>query len=603
MTQMNGKASPLTTNATPAVAAALHRQNGKLRLVVLANRNGVSLVEARTLDKEAGLDELLTQMKVERLIRVAPAKETVARCASVPAGTAEELGAAASLLAEAQLPESIASHRRAAGIVPQGDGSGGRMALLVGWQGDAGAKIGDEIEETWTTPAASLAALRQGVGSAVYADAEEGSISLLAFGTTRSVARVLLESAPTAGVFSRSVGVVVGETCNAAGATVPAMHINTTGIILSLDPASMAAAIRLVTGVPDKKDWFEQYGIALGAAIIALSKDPLLRPLASMKAAAPVKRQSIPERTVTWLSRPRNAWGLLAASIAVVFLGPLAIAEGRLSILESKSVGLGDKKQERAESAKRSAMNKQLESSRWPMTKLLGDISGAMPVGVITESIRLASDQGLAIQGSAESADLINKMQENLNATKLLANVKLNKIETVGSSVEFDLTADVVNPYLKAAGVEDFASKPLAVRLYGDGALNTTMPKNRGKESSSSSQPTRTTSRGGDRPERSGNGGGGGGGGGAGERADRGSRTSEAPKTPTANAAPGEAPPPLTDDQIKKMDKPTATKEWVSRKTFPQKNPSADAATKSRLDEEVRKLREQMDKATAGAPK
>jgi len=58
----------------------------------------------------------------------------------------------------------------------------------------------------------------------------------------------------------------------------------------------------------------------------------------------------------------------------------------------------------------------------------------------------------------------------------------------------------------------------------------------------------------------------------------------------------GPAPTPLTDDQISKMDKATATKEWVARKSYPQKNPGTDAATKSRLDEEVRKLREQMDK-------
>lgn len=606
MTQMNGKApSPgnHAMNGSPAVVAALHRQSGNIRLVVLANRNGVSLVEARTLDKESGLAELLTQLKVDKLVRVAPAKETVARCASVPAGSSEELGAAASLLAEAQLPESIATHRRAAGIVPEGDGSLGRMALLVGWQGAAAAPQDSEVEETWTTPAASLAALRQGIGSAVYADVDDGSISLLAFGTTRSVARVLVESAPTPGVFSRSVGVVVGETCSAAGANVPGMHINSTGIILSLDPASLAAVSRLVTGVPDKKEWFEQYGIALGAAIIALSKDPLLRTLASMKAAAPVKRQSVPERAVTWLSRPRNAWGLLAASVAVLLLGPLVIAAGRLSILESKSVGLGDKKQERAESARRTAMHKQLEISRWPMTKLLGDISGAIPVGVTTESIRLASDQGLSIQGSAENSDLINKMQENLNATKLLANVKLNRTESSGSGVEFDVTADVVNPYVKASGVDDFAAKPLAVRLYGEGASNTATPKNKGKEGTSAPPSTRITSRGNDRPERATNSGGGG------ERADRGdrngSRASEEPKRPSASTTPGEAPPPLTDDQIKKMDKPTAMKEWASRKTYPQKNANTDAATKSRLDEEVRKLREQMDKAGApgGAPK
>jgi hypothetical protein len=129
------------------------------------------------------------------------------------------------------------------------------------------------------------------------------------------------------------------------------------------------------------------------------------------------------------------------------------------------------------------------------------------------------------------------------------------------------------------------------------------MPKNvtSSRESTATREPRTVSSRTSDRPERperSGSGGGNGGGGG--DRGnDRASRNSEAPTRPAASP-PGEAPPPLTDEQIAKMDKPVATKEWVNRKTFPQKNPTLDAATKSRLEEEVRKLREQMDKA---APK
>jgi hypothetical protein len=233
------------------------------------------------------------------------------------------------------------------------------------------------------------------------------------------------------------------------------------------------------------------------------------------------------------------------------------------------------------------------------MSKLMGDVSAAIPVGVTAESIRIASDQGLAIQGSADSAELVNTMQASLSATKLLSNVKVNRSESNGARVEFDLTADVINPHTKAAGIEDFAAKPLAVRLYGDGASNTAMPKNvaSSRESAATREP-RTVSR----PERSEraerNAGSAGGGGG--ERAgDRGSsRSSEAPARPAATP-PGEAPPPLTDDQIAKLDKAAATKEWVARKTFPQKNPTIDAATKSRLEDEVRKLREQMDKAGA----
>ena len=595
MTQVTTKLNG-TTPVTPAVVAAVHRQADRWRVVILANRNGLSLVEATSLDADGQIAPLLEKHQVERIVRVAPARETVARCIPVPAGSAEEVGASIGLLAEAQLPESVAPHRRAAGVIPEADKAPGRAALLIGWQGEAPGEFAEEIEESWTTPAAALAVLRQGRGaSAVYADPEEGAMSVLVFGATKSLARVLVEDAPTPSAFARSVGSVVAETCAAAGVAAAGAPLGQSGVVLAIDAGVIAAVRASVTGIADQRSWFDQYGIALGAAMMALAKDPLTRGLCAMRASAPVKQESVPEKAVNWLARPRNAWGMLAASLALLLLGPLAVSAGRLAILESKAVGLGDRNREKLESAKRSAMYDQLKVSRWPMSKLLADISGAIPVGVSTESIRLASDQGLAIQGTAESADLVNKMMESLTATKLLASVKLNRTEATGDGVEFDVTADVVNPHVKAAGVEDFAAKPLAVRLYGDGAVNTTMPKNKGKEAAPARE-ARTTSRAPvdrpERPERNNNNGGGGGDRGS----DRGSRSSEAPSRPAASP-PGEAPPPLTDDQISKMDRGAATKEWVARKTFPQKNPTVDAATKSRLEEEVRKLREQMDKA------
>jgi dienelactone hydrolase len=59
------------------------------------------------------------------------------------------------------------------------------------------------------------------------------------------------------------------------------------------------------------------------------------------------------------------------------------------------------------------------------------------------------------------------------------------------------------------------------------------------------------------------------------------------------------APSPLTDDQILRMDRAAATKEWVIRKTYPQKNLDLDDETKARLDDDVRRLRKQMDNTTA----
>lgn len=589
--------------SNPAVVAAVHYQGDRWRLVILANRNGVTLEQAVSLDSAAQVLPILKQHKVERLVRVAPSRETVARCNPLPAGVNGELASILALMAEAQLPETIPAHRRTAGGVPEAEGQA-RSALLIGWKGEAPDDLADDgIEESWTTPAAALAVLRQGRGqSAVYADPEEGAVSVLVFGATKSLARVLVEDAPNSSAFARSVSNVVSETCSAASVAAPVTTLSPSGVILSIDAGVIAAVRAAVSGAPDQRSWFEQYGIAMGAALAAISKDPIARSLTTILASAPVRRQSLPERTANWLSHRKRAWGLVAASIALLLLGPWVIASARLGVLDSKAVGLGDKNRERAESARRSALYQQLEVSRWPMTKLLADVSAAIPVGITTDTIRLSTDQGLSITGSAENAELVNTMQANLNTTRLLSNVKLNRVDSGGSSVQFDLTADVVNPHAKAAGLEDYAAKPLAVRLYGEGASNTALPKNTGgTRDASPARDTRTATRPTERAERAERAErGGGGNGGSGERSgDRGSsRTSEAPTRPAA-ATPGEAPPPLTDAEIEKMDRAAAMKEWASRRTYPQKNPTIDATTKSRLAEEARKLQEQMSKAGA----
>jgi hypothetical protein len=590
----------------PAVVAAVHYQGDRWRLVILANRNGLTLEQAVSLDAAGQVLPVLKQHKVERLVRVAPMRETVARCNPIPAGVNGELASVLALMAEAQLPETIPAHRRTAGGVPEGEGQA-RAALLIGWKGEAPESLVDEeeIEESWTTPAAALAVLRQGKGqSAVYADPEEGAVSVLAFGPSKSLARVLVEDAPNSTAFVRTVSGVVGETCSAASVAVPQTALSASGVILAVDSGVIGAVRSVVSGVPEQRSWFEQYGLALGAALAAVSKDPIARSLTALRASAPVRRESPPERVANWLSHRKRAWGVVAASVALLLLGPWVIASARLMVLNAKAVGLGDKNRERLESARRSALYQQLEVSRWPMTKLLADVSAAIPVGVTTDSIRLSTDQGLSVQGSAENAELVNTMQANLNATKLLSNVKLNRVDSGGSGVQFDLTADVVNPHVKAAGLEDYAAKPLAVRLYGEGASNTALPRNTGSSSaggggsreSSASRDTRSASR---PPERTERGGGGGGNGGGDRGSDRGaSRPSEAPSRPAA-AAPGEAPPPLTDAEIEKMDRTTAMREWANRRTYPQKNPAIDATTKSRLAEEARKLQEQMNKAGA----
>lgn len=588
----NPSPAPASDAAPPTApttrVAALHRRGDSWRLVVVEGSPRPRLIEAITLtgDTAQALSEAHKRSRFSLLVRVAPGRGTIARSASVPVGKPEETAAALGLLAEAQLPGTLPPHRRAAGVIADGSTNGTRAVLMTGWDGpaDPAGPMLKRVRETWTTEIAALAVLRGNESPwAACTDPAEGSVSVLATGPDRTAARVLIEDAVSPARFRQSAARVVSETCAAVGLDVVARDL--AGV--AMDPRAAAHLRATVTGVPDERVWLEDYGIALGAALAASSTDPLSRGLASMQESAPSEHASPIERAAAWLARPRNAGLALAAAAALMLLGPLALAGARLAILQAKSAGLADRTKIHAEQKLRTALYEQLRASRWPMTKLLADATAAAPVGVTADSITISGEQGVTIQGSADNPTLVNQFQANLNATRIFGTVKAPRVVASGSGVEFDLTAAVTNPHAKAAAADDFAAKPLAVRLYGEGASNTAAPRG----SSVSSESPRPASRGARRAET--------------ERPASSERSGDDSARETrrpSGGSPDQPPTPLTDADIQAMDLTKARAEWVSRRTFPQKNPTADAATKARLDDEVRKLRERMDALRGGAP-
>jgi hypothetical protein len=587
-------------SASSQRVAVLHRQGERWRLLVAERKGTLAVLEARTLsgDPWTALVEAAERHGFKRVVGVAPGRATVARSASVPAGPGEALGEAVALMGEAQLPESLPAHRRAAGLIPDIERPGLRTALMTGWAIDvktAAPSTPIGLEVTWTTPIAALAALRSEGGSALYADPGEGAVAMLAGGIEKTFARVLVED--TAAGFWRSVAQVAGETSAAAGAPVLQVPVGAVGPVLRLDTRSAGALHTAVHEVPDRAEWLNDYGIALGAALLATSPDPLLRPLAGMLEAAPVVQEPIATRALKWVAKPRNAVVVIAASVALMFLGPLALGAARLAIMNAKAGGVADRMKGRDESARRSAMIQQLEANRWPMSKLMADISAAVPVGVVVETLRISTDQGVTISGTAEghgsgddsrtAPELVNLLQSNLNDAKLFSNVRLSRIDSTGSSSDFEVTADVANPYATAKPAEDFASKPLAERLYGPGASNTTAPSG-GKRRADSGGGVRESRRNRDRADRSeqrvDSGG-------DGPKAER-PRESAGTKPVPVNLA--DAPKALTDDQIKAFEEAEARKEMVSRRIFSQKA-GVDAATKTRLEDEVNRIKARLD--------
>jgi Tfp pilus assembly protein PilN len=556
--------------------AALHQQEGRWRLLIARRRERWEVVEARTLHSldAVTLRPLLQEQEVSRVVRVAPGRETVARCVTVPAGDDAALTGAASLMAEVELPSMLPPHRRCGGVLPYGGAA--KTALLTGWMpgSQPPAPLGlEDVEEAWIAPLAALAILRgEAGGSAAYGEPSEGLICVLVPGAERTVARVLVEEpgATWRSAFERAA-TEAAQLASVENSL--SLQGETRRVFLETNAETDLRA--RIAGIPQIESWLDEYGIALGAALAAGSELASVRSLASLHAEPPRPRLTRVQRATRCLAQPRNAWIVVAASVALMLLGPMGLAYGRAVLLESRAEKLRALKVGREGLEKKAAMYEQLEKNRWPMTKLMADISTAAPIGVTISSLTINVGQPVMVKGTADSAEALAKFQSNLNATRVLGNVSVTRQVAKGAGYDFDLSARVLsNPHVpvKLTEENDFAKSPLAERLYGEGASNTFATSGSGENSSRSRR----------RPE-------------AARSSDEGARTASASRRPTDTAA-DPVPPPLTDEAIAKMDRNTAMKEWSQRKKALSTIKTLDAATRQRLTEEVDKTKAQMDK-------
>jgi hypothetical protein len=146
--------------------------------------------------------------------------------------------------------------------------------------------------------------------------------------------------------------------------------------------------------------------------------------------------------------------------------------------------------------------------------------------------------------------------------------------------VTFNLILGVSNLHGTIAAKEDWdwSAKNLAIRLHGEGASIKTPPAPKPGSISSDSPKS------GRRPTKS--------------EPDEASDSKATDRKP-AGGVPAE----LTDATIAKLDKVAAMREMVARRTYPQKNPSLDSATKRRLEEEVSKLKDRTATFNSGGAK
>lgn len=545
--------------ARPGVVAAAHERNGRLAVLALREagdaRRPVDTLECAA-DSTTELRTWLQARGVTRLIRIVPLRQSLCKVASLAAVPDEAaLAQSTSLMAEAALPQSVAWFRRAGGPLPPNVGG----AILTAWIGRHTAPRLSELPETWITPHAALAAMWDGKGFALYSDRADGCAALLLAGPAGAVARLLVEAPADPAPWGAMLKTAVAETAHAAGVNTPPPDLSGDGLVL--DAASVAKLREEITCASDSDRWLNTFGLCAGAILAATSRRESVRALANLHAAEPPRQRTKPEIAVEWLGNPVNAWLTAIVCVLLAVALPWGFAFGREKVLQARAAkfekfsgGVGDIE-------KQGALYRQLDQSRWPMTKLLTDVSRAAPAGITAINLRLAIGQPLNLHGSAPSADLVNEFQARLTKTKVFGKVTVGRVEAKGDGVEFDLSADVSQPTLPVTGAEDFASpgKTLAERLYGAGASNLAVaPK------------SDSSSRGGHRDS------------------DRASREGSGAASSSSS---DELPPPASDADVAKMTGIELLKGWTGRQAYMQKHPELDASTKQRLTDERDKMK------------
>jgi hypothetical protein len=548
--------------------------NGQAARVVLAKSLAASSLSAE-----------LAMIKGAALVRVAPLAQTVARLGVLPIAAASEMAGAINLMAEAEFPASVPTHRIAAALLPGGTGAQTRAGLFTAWLGrGAATPLRDGLTERWTTPLAALVGLRgSNDGHIVHTDARSGAVAVLLQRENLQAARVVVDDV-TDDVPWENVGASAVQDLAAMSG-------------VELHDAAAREVVRegtwtkhpqwlngRVAGTLIDVAWLEKYGIALGAALLLAEDQAGLASLCDMSSEAPKIRKPALVSIGEWVStgsRPVLVGGVALALLVGV---PFVLSYARHAALQSRKAGLESINRSSGDIKLKAAMYRQLETARAPMTKLLGDLAGAAPVGVEIVETRLSVDQDIAIRGKATTSDIHAQFVKNLNATKLFAgSVKPTRTESKDGVTEFELSAKLDNPHLPVKAAADFTQSPLAVQLWGEGASNTTMPVGAVRQVTASGKPVSGNAAGAAR---------------AASGTSGGAASPDRRPSATSSASSTEPPPELSDADIGKMSRSEAMKAWSQRAGWVTANSKADPTVRDRVVAERDKLRERM--AAAG---
>tara|TARA_B100001059_G_scaffold79515_1_gene77338 strand:- start:25791 stop:27659 length:1869 start_codon:yes stop_codon:yes gene_type:complete len=492
------------------IQAVLHRQ-GEQWACIAGQPEGagdVRIIDSRMIETEDQIQPWIESVNADSVRVVIPASETICRTCSLPDGSEEELEEAVRLQAETQLLGTAPPHRLGISLIPGAETDTVRTGLILAWPESSPWTAPDlDPAPLFAPDVAGLCALLNDTRPAeplLWVDGEESSLCIALAHLQGIQVRSLREDFQ-----SESTGKLVSNAVIETGlqAELPMDRLKTmamsasenTGdrtryLILPQDVRQQLSE-RLVGDVDIDSNWLEHYAIASGI-LLAMSTD--LISLTMLQRELPVVEPSLLEATTSQLSNRRIASWLIAAAIILFIFAPVLLNGLRFGLLQISHPSLDDQIQMNERIDRQNAMYRAISSQAWPMTKLLGDVSSSLPVGVELETVRLSHGQPLKLSGKATPSDgldaarLVTTMKDQLESTGVFDDVTLRweNPETYGPRT-FTIEARVARPLLRPRYAEDrdFGALTLAQRKYGVDAV--TQP---GTETMAQNTPVPTTS-------------------------------------------------------------------------------------------------------------
>lgn len=464
----------------------IHRQNREWRVVTMLRdeedrRPRLDELSSVSVADISALERLIDKSDADTLVRILPSGTVVCRTFGMPRMDEGTMSGAIDLQAEAVLPSTIESHRRAAALLPWSEEVPDEFeAVAVGWPGDAPDDFssGSEIEQRFAPSMSCLVeclCYSNGNSFAAYLDRDLGTFELLMHHRGRTGVRTVRIDISQSDWVSQVEQAFV-ETAMSLGIDLQELepwraklrdHAADYPQMPLVDDETSDRFLSEIGQETDSRsaDSWEKYGMALlaGAGVLGPRRN-----LFSMRTDPPEEQRNVAVDILQWIDRPSRAAIVLVAALLAIAVIPYVSAWSRYAALKSKIGTDAHLEQQVIEIQQTAQFYELLNKKRWPMTKLIADISGSAPYLNQIDELTIDSESGeVRLKGTSPGSDDLTVFREVLGTTGIFDRITVPRSETKANKVEFEMTFSVVDPNKPA---ERAFTDSLAHHLYPDQA-------------------------------------------------------------------------------------------------------------------------------------